>query len=401
MFKQCAFLCFFILISKFNYGEEPLILPENADCVNAIYIDTNVFGPTNPPEGYGDILEISGNHLGNPYFIQREHHTVWYYFDIQEGGNLTFDIVPESVSDDYDFLLFKYTDEQFCDEVAKQKIKPVRTNISRNNPEVDSRTGLSHTATRTHVPAGPGDDYSKALPVKKGERYYLLVDNVYDGGKGHTLYMHFPRNDLDIHFGLEGESVELSGQNAGVILSDAETGEVILDTVLNLKRINNIIPAPAPGNYYLSLVSQGYFHETKYVQVPKQNRGNLFSPEKIQIGRSAYFQHINFFPNQARVMPRSIQEIYRLYRTLAANPGLIVRIEGHVNAPHSDNLPFFQQLSDSRSETIRNFMIERGIEGERMEKIGYGNLRMLYPEPRNADEMRMNRRVEVRVIAFD
>ena len=38
--------------------------------------------------------------------------------------------------------------------------------------------------------SGLGDSYSKALTVNKGEVYYLVLDNVYENGKGHTLIIH-------------------------------------------------------------------------------------------------------------------------------------------------------------------------------------------------------------------
>ena len=56
---------------------------------------------------------------------------------------------------------------------------------------INSVTGLSKSADVDFVRSGPGEQFSRALNVNEGETYYLVLDNVYDNGSGHTLNLHY------------------------------------------------------------------------------------------------------------------------------------------------------------------------------------------------------------------
>ncbi|UPT68672.1 MAG: OmpA family protein [Sphingobacteriales bacterium JAD_PAG50586_3] len=168
------------------------ITPQNADCLNAIELTDTVFGPTAPPNKYGTQLEVSGNDKKSMYYIEEEHHTVWYTFKCPCAGTLSLDIIPQSINDDYDFLLFRnQATNNYCDKIANRQIKPIRSNIARNDKTILSKTGLSKSATDDYVHSGPGSSYSRPIDIKVGQRYYLLVDNVYTAGKGHTIKLHY------------------------------------------------------------------------------------------------------------------------------------------------------------------------------------------------------------------
>ena len=133
--KQIIVILFFIIliVGQSLYSQEKYhISKDNADCENAIVLEDTIFGPTNAPEGYGKVMEITAD-KDNKYYFEKEHNTVWYKFTTPQTCVLTFEIIPEDIRNDYDFLLFKYTDSSFCRDVKNKKIKPVRSNISRND----------------------------------------------------------------------------------------------------------------------------------------------------------------------------------------------------------------------------------------------------------------------------
>lgn len=169
---------------------------ENGDIKNAILIQDTVFGPTNAPVNKGYKIEFSGNAKTDSLYIEQEHHSVWYKFYSKYSGELTFDIVPQNINDDYDFMLFKFNDSSFFKKISSKEIKPIRSNISRNNIKSQSVTGISSFATAKFVRSGKGEAYSKSIYVKENELYYLLLDNVYKNGKGHTIIFHYNVNTL-------------------------------------------------------------------------------------------------------------------------------------------------------------------------------------------------------------
>lgn len=176
----------------------PTILKENADCMSPVLIhDTVVFSP-NTPIGTGNELEILNNAPTDELYFENEHNTVWYKFYAKEDGLLTFDIIPVDPNDDYDFMLYRYNGGDFHSKVLSKQIKPIRTCISRNDTSIQGKTGLSlNEPTRFFIHSGPAQSYVKYIAVKKGELFYLLVDNVYINGNGHMLKFHYTPYDPD------------------------------------------------------------------------------------------------------------------------------------------------------------------------------------------------------------
>jgi len=140
----------FLLFSQFVFSQNNEISIENCDCENAVELSDTIWGPTNPPSGYGKIMEISAK-KNSDYYFEKEHNTTWYKFTVDKDCELYFDIIPVSIDDDYDFILYKYSGEKFCSQVLSKEILPVRSNISRNDKTLESKTGLSDKGTTKFV----------------------------------------------------------------------------------------------------------------------------------------------------------------------------------------------------------------------------------------------------------
>ena len=122
-----TFFCVF-LITGYCQKTAPLV----QDCFNAAIIDAEgEFTFKESPQGIGEELEFSGNPSNSLQYFKKEHNSAWFQFDRSSSGILIFKIIPKDTATDFDFLLFKYTDENFCSDIVKKKIKPLRTNISR------------------------------------------------------------------------------------------------------------------------------------------------------------------------------------------------------------------------------------------------------------------------------
>ena len=91
------------------------------------------------------------------------------------------------------------TEKDSCQQIINKSILPIRTNISRNNTDNFSKTGLSINAKNEFINSGVGNNYSKALKVNRGELLYLVIDNVYGGSNGFSLifkYLHSHRKKI-------------------------------------------------------------------------------------------------------------------------------------------------------------------------------------------------------------
>ena len=112
--------------------------------------------------------------------------------------------------------------------------------------------------------------------------------------------------------------------------------------------------------------------------------------EKIaEIARSIYFQF-----NSAKLQAKSNTPLDELVQILNENPTYTVSIEGHTDNVGSNE--YNQKLSLRRTNTVRNYLINKGIDGSRLTAIGFGEEK---PIASNAtDEGRaQNRRVELKL----
>ena len=144
---------------------------DNGDCTGAIAIGDSIFVQQEAVRGFGNRLEIKENPREHLQWFEREHHTTWYKFRVPVKCNLTFDITPNDINDDIDFLLFEGNIPGICDKIATRQVEPVRSNISRNDPGIGSRCGLSKEAADDYVRSGIGASYSRSIEVEARHLY--------------------------------------------------------------------------------------------------------------------------------------------------------------------------------------------------------------------------------------
>ena len=400
-----------------QHNDSTVLKPISPDCAGAIKITLvkkGASGLTIAPNGSGKTEEIHTADKKSLYYFEREHNTAWYYFDIVEAGELVFEIVPKSPEDDYDFLLYKSNGGNFCDTLKKKNFLPVRTNISRSVKNLAGRTGLSDTSRDEFVPSGQGNPFSKSIHVKKGERYYLVLDNVHSGGGGHTININYVRS-------VEITGIVLNEQQkpikAEVTISDSSGNDIKKtesDSVTGKYHIKTNILASVP--YTLTFYNDKFFIGSKQINtddLPKTeykfNDIKTILPE-LKGGRKYLLGGINFFSGMSALLPQSYPSVKALYRLMKRNDKMIIRIEGHINNPknryplgfipqHSDSVSYLQ-LSEERAQEVLVYLLNKGIDENRMTIIGFGANMMLYPNPNSEEEQIKNRRVEINVISI-
>jgi outer membrane protein OmpA-like peptidoglycan-associated protein len=85
------------------------------------------------------------------------------------------------------------------------------------------------------------------------------------------------------------------------------------------------------------------------------------------------------------------------------NKQMKIQIEGHINGGElsKSTESFKQLLSEQRTETIFNYLKNKGIDTSRMSKIGYADKYMLFLKPINDYENEANRRVEIKIVSIN
>ena len=107
---------------------------------------------------------------------------------------------------------------------------------------------------------------------------------------------------------------------------------------------------------------------------------------------------MTFKAGSAELVPSSLKTLNAAIAGLKRNPKAKIEVEGHTSSDGSAELN--QQLSEDRANSVRNYMIEQGIDADRVTAVGYGPSR---PKGDNSTEAgrRANRRIELKVLNAD
>jgi outer membrane protein OmpA-like peptidoglycan-associated protein len=101
---------------------------------------------------------------------------------------------------------------------------------------------------------------------------------------------------------------------------------------------------------------------------------------------------IHFEYNKATILPRSYPLLDKVARILVTHKDIVmVSIEGHTSS--EGTAEYNRGLSQRRAEAVRDFLVSRGVELERMVAKGFGEDRPVQPNTTEAGR-RANRRVE-------
>ena len=135
-----------------------------------------------------------------------------------------------------------------------------------------------------------------------------------------------------------------------------------------------------------------------YIQVNKQPISIIKGP--VQVGGTFLLENIYYEFEQSTIKPGSESELNELVTVLKQYPTMMVDLVGHTDSRGDANGNL--KLSLERAFTVKNYLVEKGINAERISITGRGET-----QPRNRckdgvncteDEHQFNRRTEVRVM---
>lgn len=122
----------------------------------------------------------------------------------------------------------------------------------------------------------------------------------------------------------------------------------------------------------------------------------LFSNvEIINEGVSVPLENVFFEFNKFNLKKESFSELNRLVAFLEKNANLKVEIAGHTDNIGSDE--HNKKLSDQRANSVKEYLLRKGISSERLQAIGYGPDKPVADNKTEAGRAK-NRRVEFKVV---
>ena len=174
------------------------------------------------------------------------------------------------------------------------------------------------------------------------------------------------------------------------------------------------ILAPKNQNIGLDVHAEGYFYGSKMIKVNELTAAEPITIKipKLKPGKLYELSNMYFEGNQDFFLRRSIVPLHNLRDFMLSNPEVCISINGHINLPFGPrtNLGSRMQsqrtnintrhhdLSIARARRVYHFLIENGIDEDRMVYKGFGNWEMVFPRASSEHEMAQNRRVEIRIL---
>jgi outer membrane protein OmpA-like peptidoglycan-associated protein len=112
---------------------------------------------------------------------------------------------------------------------------------------------------------------------------------------------------------------------------------------------------------------------------------------KTEVGKSIVLEGIMFETNSANITPASEKTLGIAYNTLAQNPEISVEIQGHTDntGRHAYNMT----LSEKRAESVKTWLVSKGIDASRISTKGFGPDRPVSPNT-TPEGRTKNRRIE-------
>lgn len=105
--------------------------------------------------------------------------------------------------------------------------------------------------------------------------------------------------------------------------------------------------------------------------------------------------NITFETNRADVRPQFQSVLDQLAGSINQYPGTVVQVEGHTDSVGA--AAYNQTLSENRAQSVRSYLIQRGVAANRIQALGYGLTRPV-ADNATAEGRAQNRRVEVLIV---
>lgn len=170
---------------------------------------------------------------------------------------------------------------------------------------------------------------------------------------------------------------------------DVATGKTIQTATTDSIKGMYRIALPMNATYKVHVEADNFLAQT--CQVASLSEVKEVRLEPIVKKRAIILNNLYFATNETTILPESEQALDDLYEMLIDNPTVRIRIIGHTDAVGSDRDN--QVLSEGRANSVRQAMLDRGINANRIEAVGKGKTEPIATNDTEEGRAK-NRRVE-------
>lgn len=203
--------------------------------------------------------------------------------------------------------------------------------------------------------------------------------------------------------------VLLMGRTLNAKTKEPLSADILFEDLTTRKEVGEAISDPKTGSYRITLTkgknygiraeAKGYlsvnenFELASVTAYKEINKDLLLVP--IVAGESIMLNNVFFQQGRPTLKPESFPELDRLVEIMQDNPTVTIELGGHTdNVGNKDAL---KTLSENRVKAVKEYLVSKGINKDRISGKGYGGTVPVVPNTTEANRQR-NRRVEFKIV---
>ena len=222
--------------------------------------------------------------------------------------------------------------------------------------------------TNMGVPMNSSADDFGITFEKESEKGFFSSNRGDARGRDH-IYS-FERPDVNVFvegFAIDKEDQFISGANISVIGADGSQ-----QNFTTKKDGTYSFTAERGMNYLFMASAEGFLNVKKTLYTTPEEKDTTYYVdfEMSPYTRPVILEHIFYDFDKATLRPESKEELDGLIELLNDNPEIVIELSAHTDRKGSEE--YNQKLSLRRAQSVVDYLIENGIDKERLQAAGYG-----------------------------
>lgn len=363
-----------------------------ADCIGAVEVTNYDESNVQLPGNFGSIRDLEKTFPDN-----FEINSVWLRLEPNLNGEFGFEITSES-NIDYNYYLYKDVKGSLCEDLVNGKAQPIRK---------DSLS-LKTKGVKSGGDKIVNNNLKSTVKTSSLDVFYLLIhSNSTMNGKFKVTY--FRDGDI-IRVDAETQNFKTNPRfkTLSIRIRDKKSGEPIEAniTVLGVGIDDKLFQGSdfmfdAKPTKHVDIIAnaKGYFLEVQQHRFrASEDTEFIINLEELAPGKILKMEGLRFQQDSKDFLSVSKIALKRLLDFMVVNSEIKIEIQGHVNAPGYGAKKRVMKLSEDRAKMAYKYLLENGIDKERVTFKGYGNTKMVFPNPTTPEQEDANRRVDIMII---
>lgn len=364
-----------------------------SDAINSCLGAVNIF------DNYSYTLQFTGKKnetiQDNYPFLKDKlkENQVWCNFIAPDDGELNLDA---NLKDGFlQMVIFKQDIKDICEEIGSGISEIERLMIKDSLQKV----GLSKST---------GDGTMYTVELKKGDKIIIIFAT--EDHSEEKLYLDFEYTTF-VEQVAEQKVLDLREDDFAPTLSiqlrDKDTkqpliGSITLEGYRGLEAMyigsDFFFNVERRSKIQLNCEVEGYFFQD--IEIPieaMEGKDVVVELDRVSKGKKIKLEEIEFLPGKSEILPSSEPRLKRLKDFLALNSDINIEIQGHVHLDGDKNSIGAQKMSEARAKRVMKYLVDNGIDKDRLDAVGFGNTQPIYEDAKLSYEEQANRRVEIMI----